>query len=633
MEKIKSPQELDAFRNSILEKQSPDKKRVRICMTGCRAHGAEQIRDAFNEEIKKQNLEDKVEIVETGCHGFCAKAPVIALDVALSSQETSTFPPEKRPKDVFYQQVSPEDVPEIISDTLQKGNLIERLLYIDPKTGEKIAHTEDIPFYKVQMKNVLRNCGKIDPLNVSHYIARNGYAAFSKAISTMTPEEIIDNVKDSGLRGRGGAGFPTGVKWGFTRKADGDVKYLICNGDEGDPGAFMDRAVLEGDPHSVLEGMLIAAYAIGAQEGFIYVRAEYPIAVRHIKHAINQAEKLGLLGENILSADFSFKINVKEGAGAFVCGEETALMMSIEGKRGMPRPRPPFPANQGLWDKPTNINNVETYANIAPIILKGSDWYSSIGTESSKGTKVFSLAGDVNNTGLIEVPMGITLREIVFDIGGGIPDGKEFKGVQIGGPSGGCLSTEHLNVPIDYDSLTELGAIMGSGGMIVIDETTCIVDIARYFMEFVQSESCGKCVPCRLGTKRMLEILESITRGEGKEGDINLLVALAETIKDSALCGLGQTAPNPILTTVRYFRDEYKAHIEESRCPACVCEGLFSYQIEKEVCTGCGLCAEKCPVDAISGKRREPHTIDQRLCIKCGACFAVCPFSAIMKIS
>lgn len=552
MEKIKSPKELDAFRNSILEKQSPDKKRVRICMTGCRAAGAGKIRDAFNEEIKKQNLEDKVEIVETGCHGFCAKAPVIAIDVP------------RCPEDIFYQQVSPEDVPEIISETLQKDNLIERLLYTDPKTGEKMAHTEDIPFFKAQMRNVLRNYGKIDPLNVSHYIARDGYAAFSKAISTMTPEEIIDTVKASGLRGRGGAGFPTGIKWGITRASAGDVKYLICNGGYDDGG----------DPHSILEGMLIAAYAIGAQEGFIYVRAEYPIAVRNLNHAIDKAEKLGLLGENILGTDFCFKIHVKEGTGAFISGEETALMMSIEGKRGMPRSRPPFPANQGLWGRPTNINNFETYANIPLIILRGVDWFSSIGTESSKGTKILSLSGKVNNAGLIEVPMGITLGEIIFDIGGGIPDGKKFKAVQMGGQSGGCLSAEHLNVPIDYESLTEVGAIMGSGGMIVMDENTCVVDTARYFIEFLQNESCGKCVPCRLGTKRMLEILESITQGKGKEEDIDLLVEMAYAIKDSALCGLGKTAPNPILTTIEQFRDEYEAHIKELRCPAGECETL-----------------------------------------------------------
>jgi NADH:ubiquinone oxidoreductase subunit F (NADH-binding)/Pyruvate/2-oxoacid:ferredoxin oxidoreductase delta subunit len=512
------------------------------------------------------------------------------------------------------------------------GNIVERLVFADTKTGEHIPLADDVPFYKRQMKVVLRNCGKIDPKNIMHYIARDGYAALSKVLFTATPEEVIDSVKASGLRGRGGAGFPTGLKWGFARAAKGDTKYLICNADEGDPGAFMDRAVLEGDPHAVLEGMIIAAYAIGTETGYIYVRAEYPIAVEHLRIAVRQAEELGLLGENILGSGINFRINIKEGAGAFVCGEETALMASIEGRRGMPRPRPPFPANSGLWGKPTNINNVETFANISPIILRGADWYASIGTERSKGTKLFALAGKVNNTGLVEVPMGVSLREVVFDIGGGVPEEKEFKAVQIGGPSGGCVPAEHLDLPIDYDSLSSVGAIMGSGGMIVMDEDTCMVDVARYFMNFVQNESCGKCVPCRIGTKRMLEILTRITEGEGEDGDVDLLADMAAIIKDASLCALGQTAPNPVLTTISFFRDEYEAHIKDRRCPAHVCGSLFAYQIDASVCTGCGLCKKNCPQDAISGERRQPHEIDQELCIRCGVCFDVCRFDAVVKV-
>jgi len=617
MEKLKTPEDLESLRNSILQAQDPDMIRVRVCMTGCRAYGAVEIRDAFRREIDKVGLKEKVEIMETGCHGFCARAPVIVID----------------PQGIFYQQLTPDDIPEIVSETLMNGNVVERLVFTDPRTDEAIPLADDVPFYKRQMRVVLRNCGMIDPKNIMHYIARDGYAALSKVLFTISdPEEVIASVRASGLRGRGGAGFPTGVKWGFARAAKGDTKYIICNGDEGDPGAFMDRAVLEGDPHSVLEGMIIAAYAIGAETGYIYVRAEYPIAVEHVKIAVQQAEALGLLGENILGSGFNFKINIKEGAGAFVCGEETALMASIEGRRGMPRPRPPFPANSGLWGKPTNINNVETFANISPIILRGADWYASIGTEGSKGTKLFALAGKVNNTGLVEVPMGVTLREVIFDIGGGIPDGKEFKAVQIGGPSGGCVPAQHLDIAIDYDSLSSVGAIMGSGGMIAMDEDTCMVDVARYFMNFVQNESCGKCVPCRVGTKRMLEILTRITEGEGKDGDVDLLADMAEIIKDSSLCALGQTAPNPVLTTINFFRNEYEAHIRDKRCPAHVCGSLFAYQIDASVCTGCGLCMKNCPQEAISGERRQPHEIDQDLCIRCGVCFDVCKFGAVVKV-
>ena len=556
--KIENLEQLGIFREAILQRREPDKPRVRICLTGCRAYGAVQIRDAFKSELQKRNLEGEIEIVETGCHGFCARAPVIVIE----------------PQEIFYQQLTPDDVPEIVSETLVKGNIIEKFIFADPASGKRIPIADDVPFYQEQTKNVLRNCGKIDPTNILHYIARDGYAALVKVLSVMTPEEVIETVKASGLRGRGGAGFPTGLKWGFTRVSSGDTKYIVCNADEGDPGAFMDRGVLEGDTHSVLEGMLIAAHAIGAQTGYIYVRAEYPIAVEHVKIAIAQATQLGLLGENILGTDFNFELKIREGAGAFVCGEETALMASIEGKRGMPRTRPPFPTQSGLWGQPTNINNVETYANINPIILQGAEQYSRLGTEKSKGTKIFALAGKVNNTGMVEIPMGTALREVVFDIGGGILNDREFKAVQIGGPSGGCVPAKHLDIPIDYDSLTGIGAIMGSGGMIVMDEKTCIVDIARYFMEFVQNESCGKCVPCRLGTEQMLEILTRITQGEGKEEDIDLLFKTASIVKKTSLCGLGQTAPNPVLTSILYFRDEYEAHIKEKRCPACVCEAL-----------------------------------------------------------
>jgi NADH-quinone oxidoreductase subunit F len=560
MEKLRTPEDLKSLRESILKGRDPNKIRVRICMTGCRAYGAEEIRDAFVSEIEERGLQDKVDIIETGCHGFCAKAPVMAID----------------PMGVFYQQITTDDVPEIVSETIMNGNVIERLVYEDPETGEKATLVEDVPFYKHQMKVVLRNCGQIDPKDISQYIARNGYAAASKALTEMTPDDVIESVKSSGLRGRGGAGFPTGLKWQFARASKGDEKYIICNADEGDPGAFMDRAVLEGDPHAVLEGILIGGYAIGANTGYIYVRAEYPIAVDHLEIAVKQMEEMGLLGENILGSGFNFKINIMEGAGAFVCGEETALMASIEGKRGTPRPRPPFPSDSGLWGKPSNINNVETFANIAQIIIKGGEWYSSIGTENSKGTKIFALAGDVNNTGLIEVPMGITLKEIIFEIGGGIPGDKEFKAVQIGGPSGGCVPLQYLNLPVDYDSLSSVGAIMGSGGMVVMDEDTCMVEIARYFMEFVQEESCGKCVPCRVGTMRMLDILTRITKGKGKEGDVDRLIELATMVKNSSLCALGQTAPNSVLSTIEFFRDEYESHIKLKRCPAVICKEVIS---------------------------------------------------------
>lgn len=552
--------DLQEYRRYLQEKENPGRKKIRLCLTGCRAYGALEVKEALWEEVKRQDLNDLVEIRPTGCLGFCARAPVMVID----------------PGGIFYQQVNPEDAAEIVSQTLREGRLIERLLYFDISTGRSIPRMEEIPFYAGQMRNVLENCGQIDPLNIDHYIQNQGYAALSKVLEEMTPEEVIDLIERSKLRGRGGAGFPTGRKWRLARNAPGKEKYIVCNADEGDPGAFMDRAVLEGDPHSVLEGMLIAAYAIGANKGYVYVRAEYPLAVEHIKVAVQQAEAKGLLGNNILGTSLSFTVEVKEGAGAFVCGEETALLASIEGRRGMPRPRPPFPVESGLDGKPTNINNVETLANIRSIILKGVDWYISIGTEKSKGTKIFSLAGKVNNTGLVEVPIGISMRKVIFEIGGGIPRGRRFKAVQMGGPSGGCVPERYLDLPIDYDSLQAIGAIMGSGGMVVMDENNCMVEMARFFLSFTQSESCGKCAPCRLGTKEMLEILTRITRGAGSEKDLQTLKDVAQVVKDASLCGLGQTCPKPVLSTLQYFANEYEAHIKEKRCPAAVCEALVT---------------------------------------------------------
>ncbi len=545
MEKLKTPDDLLQYRKSLESQHRPGMIRVLICTTGCRALGAEEVYKAFKAEIEMLSLKDKVEIIDTGCQGLCARAPVLTIE----------------PMGIFYGRVTETDVTEIISRTILKGEIIERLCYTE--AGKRIPYLRDIPFYSKQKKIVLRNCGTIDPKNIDEYILRDGYAAISKVLSNMSPDAVIHEIKNSGLRGRGGAGFPTGNKWEFVKKAAGDIKYIVCNGDEGDPGAFMDRAVLEGDPHSVIEGMLIGAYAIGSRKGIIYVRAEYPIAVEHLKIAIEQARQLGFLGENIFGSQFSFDLEIKMGAGAFVCGEETALIASIEGKRGMPRPRPPFPATSGLWGKPTNINNVETFANVPIIILKGSEFYKAIGTETGKGTKIFALAGNVKNTGLVEVPMGTTLREIVFDIGGGIPGRKKFKAAQMGGPSGGCVPAEHLDLPIDYETVKEVGAIMGSGGLIVMDDSASMVEIARYFMEFCQDESCGKCVPCRIGTKRMLDILTRITQGQGKEEDISLLKELAEVTKTASLCGLGQTAANPVLSTIRYYLCEYEELIHK----------------------------------------------------------------------
>lgn len=589
---------------------------VLICGgTGCTASGSITLQEALQEELKKHKLENEVKIVQTGCFGLCEIGPIMVI----------------YPEGAFYCQVQAEDIPELVEEHLVKGRILERLLYKEKATKEVHRSLTEIDFYKKQKRIALRNCGLINPEVIEEYIANDGYQALGKALTEMTREEVIETVKKSGLRGRGGGGFPTGLKWEFAYKARGDKKYVVCNADEGDPGAFMDRSTLEGDPHSILEAMTIAGYAIGADQGFIYVRAEYPIAVKRLQIAIDQAREKGLLGKDIFGTGFNFDVELRLGAGAFVCGEETALLASIEGRRGEPRPRPPFPANEGLWGKPTLINNVETFANIPPIILNGWEWFASIGTERSKGTKVFALAGKVNNTGLVEIPMGTTLREVVFDIGGGIPNGKKFKAAQTGGPSGGCLPAELLDIPIEYDTLIQAGSMMGSGGMIIMDEDTCMVDIAKFFLQFTQDESCGKCPPCRIGTKRMLEILERITTGKGKEGDIELLEKLAKNIKASALCGLGQTAPNPVLSTIRYFRDEYEAHIKEKRCPAGSCQALLSFNILAEKCKGCGLCAKECPVNAITGEKRSPYTIDQDKCIKCGNCLEKCPFDAIVK--
>ena len=585
--------------------------------TGCTSSGSAQIIERFEQKIKEAGLEKEVKVVRTGCFGLCEAGPVVIV----------------YPEGTFYSRVKVEDVDEIVSEHLLKGRHVQHLVYTDHATHEQNANKglQDINFYKHQKRVALRNCGVIDPENIDEYLAFDGYKALEKALTSMTREQVIDEILKSGLRGRGGGGFPTGLKWKFTYSSQADQKYVACNADEGDPGAFMDRSVLEGDPHCVLEAMAIAGYAIGASEGYIYVRAEYPIAVKRLEIAIAQAHEYGLLGENIFGTGFNFDIKIRLGAGAFVCGEETALMRSIGGKRGVPTPRPPFPAVKGMFGKPTMLNNVETYANVAQIILKGADWFASMGTEKSKGTKVFALGGKINNTGLVEVPMGTPLRTIIYDIGGGIPNGKKFKAVQTGGPSGGCLPAELLDTPVDYDNLIAAGSMMGSGGMIVMDEDNCMVDIARFFLDFTVDESCGKCTPCRIGTRRMLEILERIVNGKGEEGDIERLEELANTIKSTALCGLGQTAPNPVLSTLKFFRSEYEAHIREKRCPAHHCRALLHYVINPDLCRGCTACTRVCPVEAISGELRKPHQIDTSKCLKCGACAEKCKFHAITR--
>ena len=614
MKRLRNPAELEELRNSLLASRDPSQPLIAVCSsTGCSASGAQAVLAAFKRELAEQGLEDKVLLKATGCHGFCERGPIVVI----------------HPQEIFYQRVTEEDVPEILSKTIINGEVVDRLLYTDPVTGEKIVHEGEIPFYKKQMRILYGNNGKIDPTSIEDYIALGGYSALSKVLFSMSPEEVIETIKRSGLRGRGGAGFPTGRKWESCRNAPGDVKYVICNADEGDPGAFMDRSLLEANPHSVLEGIIIGAYAVGAREGYIYVRHEYPLAVKHVGIAISQAKEYGLLGEDILGSGFDFDFKIRRGGGAFVCGESSALMRSVEGKVGEPKDKHIHATESGLWDKPTVLNNVKTWASVPHIINRGADWFASIGTEKSKGTMVFSLVGKINNTGLVEVPMGITLRELIYDIGGGIPGGKKFKAVQTGGPSGGCIPESLLDLPVDYEALTEAGSMMGSGGMIVMDETTCMVDVARYFLGFTKEESCGKCTPCREGIERMYEILTDICEGRGKEGDIELLEELAEVVRDASLCGLGKTAPNPVLTTIRYFRDEYEAHIKEKRCPAGVCRALIQYFVIAEKCTGCGVCRRNCPQGAISGEKKEPHVIDQEKCIKCGLCYDLCKFDAI----
>jgi len=589
-------------------------KHILVCRgTGCTSSKSPEIIENFRKIIDEKGIQN-VRVIQTGCFGLCAKGPIVII----------------RPEDTFYAMVTPDDCREIIEKHIEKGEIVERLLCKDVD-NTMVNRLDELNFYKKQKRIALKNCGIIDPEQIDEYIAFDGYKALEQVLTSMSQDDVINEITESGLRGRGGAGFPTGKKWLFTKQAEGDQKYVVCNADEGDPGAFMDRSILEGDPHSVLEAMEIAGYSVGADKGYIYVRAEYPIAVQRLRVAIDQAREYGLLGKNIFGTDFSFDIEIRLGAGAFVCGEETALLESIEGRRGQPRVKPPYPANSGLWGKPTLINNVETYANITRIILNGAKWYASIGTEKSKGTKVFALGGNVNNIGLVEVPMGTTLREIVFDIGGGIPNGREFKAAQTGGPSGGCIPKEHLDTPIDYESLSNIGSMMGSGGLIVMDDSKCMVNIAKFYLDFTVSESCGKCTPCRIGTKRMLEILDRMCEGKADEDDLYKLEKLALNIKKSAICGLGQTAPNPVLSTLKYFRDEYMEHIKYKKCRAGQCKALANIEIDPEKCKGCGICKRNCPVNAITGEPRQPHKIDPDVCIKCGTCVDKCPFKAIMN--
>jgi len=617
MKKLISPIELENLRNNISDGKNEDRKFIVTSVGTCGlARNAGKVADTIFSEIKKAGLENKVGVRTTGCHGFCEIEPVIII----------------YPNRILYQHVTPEDIPEIISETILNDKIMDRLLYVDPSTGDKITYEMDLPFYKKQNQLLLANNRMIDPHNIDDYLSVGGYSAISKVLSDMKPDEVIEEIKESGLRGRGGGGFPTGRKWESCRNAPSSngTRYVICNADEGDPGAYMDRSLLEGNPHSVIEGMVVGAYAIGSNEGYVYVRHEYPLAVKNLEIALDQARDYGLLGKNILGSDFDFDIKISRGGGAFICGESTALMASLEGKIGEPRPKHIHTVVNGLHGKPTDLNNVETWANVPLIINKGAKWYSDIGTEKSKGTKIFSLVGKINNTGLVEVPMGITLEEIINDIGGGIPDGKKFKAVQTGGPSGGCIPESMMDLQVDYDKLKEVGSMMGSGGMIVMDESTCMVDVAKYFVKFLTEESCGKCVPCREGLDRMLDILTDITEGNGKPGDIELLEELGGVIKDTALCALGGSAPNPVLSTIKYFREEYEAHINDGKCPAGVCKALITFTIDQDACNGCGKCLRSCPQEAITGEKKEPHKIDQSKCIKCGLCRDNCKFDAVI---
>ena len=611
---LETPSALAALRQSLAASKDPKKTSISICAgTGCRANGSMELFEEFRRQLEAEGLHD-VDVRATGCHGFCEQGPLVVIF----------------PKKIFYRGVQIKDVPAVIEKTIRNDEPVDKLLFKDPVTKEKCLLENEVTFYSKQQRIVFRNNGKIDPVVIEDYLAAGGYAALAKVLTGMQPEDVIDEIKKSGLRGRGGGGFPTGTKWGICRSQPGPEKYVICNGDEGDPGAFMDRSIMEGDPHSVLEGMTIGAFAIGADQGYLYVRAEYPLAVSNLLTAIGQSRELGLLGQNILGSGFDFDVEIIRGAGAFVCGEETGLIASVEGEVGSPRQRPPYPAQSGLWGKPTNINNVETWANIPVIIERGSGWFAGIGTDNSKGTKVFSLVGKVQNTGLVEVPMGTTLREIVFEIGGGILKKRKFKAVQTGGPSGGCIPESLIDLPVDFDKLREAGAMMGSGGLIVMDERTCMVDVAKYFLAFLKDESCGKCTPCREGVFQMHSILTRITEGDGRQGDIELLEQLAGYVKDSSLCQLGGTAPNPVFSTLKHFRNEYEAHIEHKKCPAGVCKDLVEFKIEPELCKGCTLCKRNCPSDAITGEKKEPHVIDAAKCVKCGVCYEECSFNAIM---
>ncbi|MFH0903784.1 MAG: NADH-quinone oxidoreductase subunit NuoF [Methanobacteriota archaeon] len=614
--KISSIKELNDLRRKIQAKKDPAKPCITVCGgPGCLAKQCLDVRDEFVSQIAAKGLKDKVDIRTTGCHGYCDRGPIALIF----------------PQGIFYQRLTAKDVDEIIEETIQNGRTVDRLIYTDTETGKTIENEEEIPFYKRQMQLVLKDNRRIDPHSLEDYIAIGGYSALAKVLSGMKPHDVLDEIKKSGLRGRGGGGFPTGVKWESTRNAPGEKKYVICNADEGDPGAFMDRSILEGNPHSVLEGMIIGAYAIGSHEGYVYVRNEYPLAVKNITIAIQQARESGLLSDNIMGSGFGFDVRINRGGGAFVCGESTALMASLEGKPGEPRAKYIHTSEKGLWDKPSNLNNVETWANVPLIINNGSSWFSSIGTDSSKGTKVFSLVGKINNTGLVEVPMGITLREIIFDIGGGIPRGRKFKAVQTGGPSGGCIPESLLDLPVDYERLTEVGSMMGSGGMIVMDEDNCMVDIARYYINFLQEESCGKCAPCREGLFRLGEILTDITKGRGRMEDLPLIEDISGMMKDASLCGLGTTAPNPVMSTLNYFRDEYIAHIRDGKCPAGVCRELITFRIDADNCTGCGVCMKNCPSGAITGEKKQVHVLDVNKCTKCGICYDSCRFDAVKK--